>query len=67
MHLAERSISAWKLSPVVDVYFTARGAAAAVHDLGLVLINLRRCPVRPDTDRLCATAVIAMGQKATLC
>src|SRR5437660_3068142 len=23
--------------------------------LGRVLINLRRCPVRPDTDRLCAT------------
>jgi hypothetical protein len=36
--------------------------------LGRVLINLRRRPVRPDTDRLCATAAnVAMGQKATLC
>jgi hypothetical protein len=36
--------------------------------LGRVLIILRRCPVRPDTDRLCATAAnVAMGQKATLC
>ena len=33
---------------------------------GRVLINLRRRPVRPDTDRLCATAAnVAMGQKAT--
>lgn len=31
--------------------------------LGRVLINLRRCPVRPDTDRLCATAAnLAMSQ-----
>jgi hypothetical protein len=35
--------------------------------LGRVLINLRRCPVRPDTDRLRATAAnVAMGQTATL-
>jgi hypothetical protein len=27
MHLAELSISAWKLAPVADAYFTARGAA----------------------------------------
>src|SRR6185312_13809076 len=33
---------------------------------GLVLINLRRSPVRPDTDRLCATtANVAMGQEPT--
>jgi hypothetical protein len=32
MHLAELFISAWKLSPVAGVYFTARGAAAAVHN-----------------------------------
>ena len=32
---------------------------------GRVLKNLRRCPVRPDTDRLCANAAnVAMGQKA---
>jgi hypothetical protein len=41
---------------------------AWIGSLGHVLINLCRCPVRPDTDRLCATAAnVAMGQKATLC
>lgn len=34
--------------------------------LGRVLISLRRCPVRPDTDRLCATAAnVAMGHPQT--
>jgi hypothetical protein len=32
--------------------------------LGRVLINLRRCPLRSDTDRHCATAAnVAMGHK----
>jgi hypothetical protein len=34
--------------------------------LGRALINLRRCPVRPDTDRLCATAAnVAKGHEET--
>lgn len=34
--------------------------------LGRVLINLRQCPLRSDTDRLCATAAnVAMGQEQT--
>jgi hypothetical protein len=34
--------------------------------LGRALMNLRRCPVRPDTDRLCATAAnVAKGHEET--
>ena len=34
--------------------------------LGRVLINRQRCPLRSDTDRLCATAAnVAKGQEET--